>query len=220
MKKVIITGSTGMIGSLILEHCLVSPEVETVTSLVRRASGIRHEKLNEVIIDDFTALDEKAPYFKSVDTVYYCLGVYTGAVDRDLFRKITVDYPDTLAKVLYRNNPNLTFCLLSGGGADRNERSRMIFAKDKGTIENKISKMGFKSFHAFRPGYIYPVTPREEPNLSYRLYRFFYPLIKLLGPNTSVRSTDLAKAMFNAGIKGCDLEIIENKDVLPLINQP
>jgi uncharacterized protein YbjT (DUF2867 family) len=212
-KNVLITGATGMIGGLVLEHCLQSREVAKVTSLVRRATGTRHEKLNEVIIDDFLSLDENAPYLESVDVVYYCLGVYTGAIDRELFRMITVDYPDALAKALYRKNQDFTFCLLSGAGADRNEKSRMMFAMDKGIIENKLSKMGFKSFYAFRPGYIYPVTPRKEPNPGYRIWRALYPVIKLFGDNTSIKSTELASAMFRVGINGCDMEILENRGI-------
>ncbi len=118
-KNVIITGATGMIGGLVLEHCLQHLEIAHVTSLVRRSTGIVREKLNEVIVDDFIHLDEDSDYFESVDIVYYCLGVYTGAVNRELFRRTTVDYPDSLAKVLLKKSPDLTFCLLSGAGADR-----------------------------------------------------------------------------------------------------
>ena len=100
--KVIITGATGMVGSIVLDLCLKSHDIFSVMSIVRRTSGIEHDKLNEVIITDFLNLDENASYFKSVDIVYYCLGVYTGAVDRDQFRKITVDYPEVLANVLYK----------------------------------------------------------------------------------------------------------------------
>jgi nucleoside-diphosphate-sugar epimerase len=213
-KHVMITGATGMVGSLVLECCLKSQEVSSVTSLGRRTSGIKHKKLHEVVIHDFLNLDETASYFESVDIVYYCLGVYTGAFDREQFRRITVDYPEALAKVLYKKNPDIQFCLLSGAGADRSERSRMMFAKDKGAIENRLSNMGFQSFHAFRPGYIYPVISRNEPNLSYKISRFLYPLLKLLGPRFSITSTELATAIFHVGIHGCDLEILENKDIL------
>jgi len=219
MKKVIITGTTGMVGSLVLELCLNSPEISGITSLVRRPSGIKHKKLNEVIIDDFMKLDEKASYFKSVDIVYYCLGVYTGTVDRNQFRVVTVDYPEVLAKAVYRKNPHAAFCLLSGAGADRTEQSRFMFAKDKGAIENRLASLGFKSFHSFRPGYIYPVIPRKEPNFGYRVFRFLYPLIKLLGPGTTIRSTELAQAIFNTGINGCNLEILENRDIISILRQ-
>jgi nucleoside-diphosphate-sugar epimerase len=214
MKNVLITGATGMIGGLVLQLCLDNQEISSVTSLVRKPSGVNHSKLNEKIIDDFTALDKDEKYFESIDIVYYCLGVYTGAVDRDQFRNITVQYPDSLAQILYSKNPDIRFCLLSGAGADRSERSRMMFAKDKGIIENRLSKMGFKAFHAFRPGYIYPVTPRKEPNFTYRVSRILYPLIKLFGSNSSIQSTELAALMFKIGLSGSDKEIFENKDIM------
>jgi len=216
-KHVLITGATGMVGGLVLDMCLGSREVSRVTSLVRRSSGVQHEKLNEIIIQDFLNLDENASYFEAVDIVYYCLGVYTGAVVREQFRKITVDYPETLAWVVLKKNPDVMFCLLSGSGADRTEKSRMMFARDKGSIENKLSSMGFKAFHAFRPGYIYPVTPRNEPGFSYRLMRRLYPVLKLFGPGFSITSRELAAAMFTVGMEGCDLEILENKDILKVL---
>lgn len=216
-KKALITGATGMIGELVLEHCLGSQDLSEVVSLVRRPSGKLHAKLREVVLEDFLTLEEGADYLEAIEVVYYCLGVYTGAVNRELFREITVEYPDALADVLRKRSADLSFCLLSGAGADRSEKSRMMFAKDKGIIENRLSKKGFKAFHAFRPGYIYPVTPRPEPNFSYRLMRVLYPLIKLMGKNASIRSTDLAKAMFTVGLHGCDQEILENSDILNLL---
>ncbi|MEW8525616.1 MAG: NAD-dependent epimerase/dehydratase family protein [Candidatus Thiodiazotropha endolucinida] len=215
-KNVLVTGATGMIGSLVLKHCLASDEVASAISLTRRPSGIQHEKLNKVIIYDFLHLDENAPYLKSVDVVFYCLGVYTGAVDRKTFRTITVDYPEALGKVLKEKSPYLKFCLLSGAGADRSEKSRFMFAEDKGTIENRLSEMDFAAFHAFRPGYIYPVMSRREPNFSYRLMRWLYPAIRFFGPNASIKSTELAEAMVKVGLNGSELEILENRDILKI----
>ena len=213
-KTVLLTGATGMIGGLILETCLQENQIGRIVSLTRRATGIRHEKLEEIILNDFIHLDSSADYFQGIDIVYYCQGVYTGAVDQETFRVITVDYPEALAKVLKKTSPTLRFCLLSGAGADRQEKSRMMFAKDKGTIENILSSMEFGAFHSFRPSYIYPVTPRDEPNFSYRLSRMLYPIIKLFGSNASIQSTQLAQAMFNVGINGSGLEFLENRDIL------
>ena len=45
-KKVIITGATGMVGSIILDLCLKSDHVQEVISLVRRLSDKKVTKLN------------------------------------------------------------------------------------------------------------------------------------------------------------------------------
>lgn len=211
--KVMLTGATGMIGSLVLQHCLESDCVQEVVSLLRRPSGQKHPKLQEVVISDFSDYSEQSDLFKEVSVAFFCLGAYTGKVPDDLFKAITVDYALAFAKKLADNSPGARICLLSGAGADRSEKSRMPFARYKGMAENGISKLHLQ-FHSLRPAYIYPVEPRKEPNFAYRLMRFLYPLLKAMGPKHSIASTDLAKAMFKVGLEGTDQEILENQDIL------
>jgi hypothetical protein len=155
--------------------------------------------------------------FQNVDAAFFCIGVYTGQVHDPQFRVITVDYAVSFAQALKNNSPKATLCLLSGAGADRTEKSRMAFAKYKGIAENSISAMDLGRFYAFRPGYIYPVEPRKEPNMMYRVSKSLYPLIKLMGKNSSIKSTELAMGMFNVGLNGAKNEVLENKDILEYI---
>ncbi len=215
-KKILITGATGMIGGLILESALKDTLITEVISIVRKKSGVSHPKLKEVIISNFLDYSSIGELLKDIDAVYYCLGVYTGKAPRDEFRKITVDYPAALAKTIATHSIQATFCLLSGQGADRSEKSSLMFAKDKGVIENLLSGLGFKAFYAFRPSYIYPVTPRTEPNFAYKFFRTIYPLVRLLGKNFSIRSTELASAMYRVGLVGAEKEVLENRDIISL----
>lgn len=212
-KKVIITGSTGMIGSKILQLCLQSSEIHEVISLVRKPTGLAHQKYSEVVVSDFLNYENHVQHFNNVEIVFYCLGVYTGAVPPAEFRKINVDYPYNLAKTIHSISPQATFCLLSGQGADRSEKSTMQFARDKGAIENALSALYFKSFYTFRPGYIYPTQKRVEPNTFYKLSRALYPILKLLGNNLSITDIQLANTMFTIGLNGHTTEILENKDM-------
>ncbi len=213
-KKIIITGASGMIGGIILSRALEHPNVNEVVSLARRPSGINHPKLNEVILSDFSQMNSDATYWKNIDVAFYCVGVYTGSVARDTFRQITVDTPIAFGQTLVDQNPDVRFVLLSGQGADRSEKSRMMFAQDKGAVENALSQTFQHNFHTFRPGYIYPVTKRKEPNWSYRLMRRLYPVLKHFGTNFSVTSERLADVMFAVGLNGGQKEIFENKDII------
>lgn len=218
MKNAIITGATGMVGGHVLDYCLESSEIGKVTSLVRRASGKQHEKLEEIIHKDFLELQSIEKAFENQDIAFFCLGAYTGSVNKELFRQINVDMPKAFAEMLKSKNKHVNFCLLSGAGADRTEKSRMQFARDKGTIENILDKMDLGEFHSFRPSYIYPVVPRDEPNFTYKLSRWLYkPLISRLGKNSSIKSTELAEAMFKVGVNGGGATIFENKDILDLL---
>lgn len=202
-----------MVGGKILQLCLNSEEVSEIISIVRKPTNTKHEKYKEVVFKDFLNYEGQSSLFTEIDIVFYCLGAYTGTLPADEFRKVNVDYPLNLAKAVHSKSSNSVFCLLSGQGADRSEKSTMQFAKDKGVIENAITNLKFKAFYAFRPGYIYPTTKRKEPNFFYVLFRFMYPLVKLLGNNLSITDVQLAKVMFTVGLNGYPKEILENKDM-------
>lgn len=212
-NKVVITGSTGMVGSIVLQLCLDSNEVSEIIALVRKSTSIQHPKYKEVVVTDFLDYTNQQQYFKEIDIVFYCLGAYTGSVPADEFRLINYDYPLSLSKAIHEKSPNATFCLLSGQGADRTEKSTMQFARDKGAIENALSGLHFKAFYSFRPGYIYPTKKRKEPNFFYTLSRFLYPILKLMGNNLSITDIQLAKTIFYVGLNGYSKEILENKDM-------
>ena len=218
MKNVIIAGASGMIGSLILKDCLSSSEISQVISLVRKKKGNENPKLKEIVVSNFVDYSSQSGLFKNIDIAFFCIGVYTGQVPDNKFKEITVDYAVAFAKALKDNSPGSTLCFLSGAGADRKEKSRASFAKYKGMAENQIAGLGLK-FHTFRPGYIYPVAPRKEPNIMYQIMRWMYPLIKLAGSNSSIKSTELARAMFNVGMGGAMTEILENKDILDYVKK-
>ena len=211
--KVLLTGATGMIGGLILEQCLAANKINQVISFVRKQSGQVHPKLTEVVVADFCDYSVHKDLFAEVDTAYFCLGAYTGQVSNDMLKLITVDYAVAFARQLSISSPGAKFCLLSGAGADRTEKSKTPFALFKGMAENQIASLQLDSY-SFRPGYIYPVTPRKEPNFAYRLFRFLYPVMRLFGDKYSIRSTDLAEVMFYVGINGTDKQILENADII------
>lgn len=202
-----------MVGSLVLQECLSNTEIESVTSIVRRPSGVNHEKLIEVIHSNFTDYSSIKEHFSGKDIAYYCIGIYTGSVPRNEFRKITVDYTAEFARLIKSESPQVVFCFLSGQGADSTEKSRMMFARDKGAAENFLINLNFEELYIFRPGYIYPITRRDEPNLSYRLSRKLYPILRLLMPDAVVTSVHLAKAIFLTGLYGSYLTILENIDI-------
>jgi uncharacterized protein YbjT (DUF2867 family) len=219
-KTVLITGATGMVGSLVLKNALASEHISKVIVYGRSSVDFEHDKMKEFLSPVFTQFPvSMLKELPSIDHVLFCVGVYTGAVKRDVFRQITVDYPVELAKKHLLANPNGCFSLLSGQGADRSEESRMMFAKDKGQAENILSGLYNGSFFTFRPGYIYPVESRTEPNFSYRISRLLYPLLKNLGPKFSITSHQLAKGILKSVTLLPTKEILENHEILNYLKQ-
>ena len=202
-----------MIGGRVLQLCLERPDVDRVTVLVRKPSGVAHPKLMELVHSDLLELSPVAERMAGQDVCFFCLGVYTGAVPPDEFRKITVDYTRSFATLLREKSPTAAFCFLSGEGADRTEKSGMMFARDKGAAENLLVALQFARLHVFRPGYIYPSQPRVEPNWTYSLMRVLYkPVMSKVYPNGGVTSDELADAMVRVGFGG-GAELLTNREI-------
>ena len=208
-----------MVGSHVLKLALASNQISKVIVYGRSSVDFEHEKMVEYLSSIFTQFPvDLLAHMGDVDHILFCVGVYTGAVKRDLFREITVDYPVELARKHLEVNPKGSFSLLSGQGADRSEKSRMMFAEDKGAAENLLSTMFAGTFYTFRPGYIYPVEKREEPNFSYKLSRSLYPLLKHLGPKFSITAHQLAEGIFTSAVRTPEQEILENHEILNYIH--
>jgi uncharacterized protein YbjT (DUF2867 family) len=217
MKNILITGTNGMIGKLVLEHCLRRDDVAKITSITRKPTGITHPKLVEVFHTDFLDYSSIETHFTNQDICFYCIGVYTGQVPKEEFRKITVAFTEAFATCLKKNSSNTSFCFLSGQGADLSEKSRIMFARDKGIAENILINLQFKQLGIFRPAYIYPVTPRVEPNMQYRIFRVLYkPVLSKIYPNGGLTSEQLVKAMIQVGFNGGKQVIYENKEIRQL----
>jgi uncharacterized protein YbjT (DUF2867 family) len=205
-----------MVGGCALQICLENPDVFLVTAIGRSRTGINDARLREVVVDDFTNYSALTDVLENQDAALFCLGVYTGSVPDDLFREITVDYTVAFAKALHQASPDAAFCLLSGQGADQSGKSRLAFARYKGEAEKALLNIGFPRVHIFRPGYIYPVMPRIEPNRMYRISRILYPVLRRVYPNIGIPSEDLARAMVSAALYGtCERNnpVLENKDI-------
>jgi uncharacterized protein YbjT (DUF2867 family) len=183
MKQIVIVGASGMVGGYALRFALEDPAVGRVLVIGRRKVGISHPRLSEFLIQDFADCTPAAQALVGQDAVIFCLGTYTGSVPEAELRKITVDYTVEFARVFHGSSPEAAFTFLSGSGADPTGRSRIAFARYKGEAERALLAAGFPHLYLFRPAYIYPVEPRKEPNLMYRLLRGIYPVFRATFPN-------------------------------------
>ena len=221
-KRLVIGGATGMVGGYALRYALDHPAVGRVTAIGRRRLGLSHPRLAEVLHRDFADCSALAETLSGQDAAMFCLGTYTGSVPDAELRKITVDYTIEFARVLHGSSPDAAFSFLSGSGADPTGRSRMAFARYKGEAEKTLLAAGFPRVYIFRPAYIYPVEPRQEPNLNYRLLRAIYPAFLALFPNQVIRADDLARTMVDIAVRGTAKPgglILENRDIRAMVEQ-
>ena len=217
--RVVLFGATGMIGSGALLEALDDPEIEAVTSVVRRPTGRTHPKLTEVECADFLDLSGIASELAGHDACLWCLGVSASGMSEEDYRRITVDYTRVAVETLHRLNPAMAFCFISGAATDVN--SRQMWARAKGEAEQIVLNAGFARAHCFRPAMIQPKRGVKSKTTSYRvMYATLGWLVALLRPVMQGTITDtvtLGRALIHAAKHGAPQPILENRDINELV---
>jgi len=218
--KVIITGASGMVGKGVLLECLDDDRVTGVLSIGRSNTGINHAKLQELVKVDFEHPESIASNLQSYDACYFCMGVSAGGMKEADYKKITYDYTLSLAKLLVKLNPQMTFTYVSGVGTDSTEKGRSMWARVKGKTENDLLALGFKQSFMYRPGMILPLRGIKSKTKAYQfMYDYFtwlIKLIRLISPNAVVDTTSIGRSMINITEKGYHKKVITPKDILIL----
>ncbi|HVS92015.1 MAG TPA: hypothetical protein VHE59_08300 [Mucilaginibacter sp.] len=211
--KVIITGSTGMVGEGVLHECLQHPMVENILIVNRRPLGLDHPKLKEIIHQDFFDIAAIEDQLKGYNACFFCLGVSSVGMKEPEYYRLTYTLTLGFAQTLARLNPAMIFEYISGASTDSTENGRMMWARVKGKTENDLAKLPFKSEYNFRPGYMHPTPGLKNTNKYYKYITWLYPILRRITPNSVSKLSDLGLAMINAAVYGYDKQILEVKDI-------
>jgi uncharacterized protein YbjT (DUF2867 family) len=215
--NVILFGATGMVGQGVLRECLLDPDVKTVLSIRRGATGQKHEKLREVVYPDLLNLSPLETQHAQFDACFFCLGVSSAGMSEDAYRRITYDLTLSVAETLVKGSPNMTFIYVSGAGTDSSERGRTMWARVKGQTENALLRLPFKAAYMFRPAAIVPLHGIKSRT---RIYRIFYavlgpilPLLESHFPKYITTTEKLGRAMIKVARQGAPKAVLENLDI-------
>lgn len=211
--KIIITGSTGMVGEGVLMSCLENNEVDQILMINRKPSPIKHNKLKELIIPDFMKLDQHTSALKGYDGCFYCAGISSIGLDEAKYSYITYDTTMHFAQKLSDLNPSLVFVFVSGSLTDSTEKGSVMWARVKGKTENALIKLFSKNAYNFRPGVMMPV--KGQKNVKGILKPFIW-LFPLLLPKKTLTLQQVGQAMINAVKKGFKKQVLEISDIREL----
>lgn len=214
--RIIITGATGMVGEGVLHECLQHDQVEEVLLINRKSAGVTHPKLREVLHQDFYNLAAIESHLRGYDACFFCLGVSSIGMKEAKYYKSTHSLTLSVAEILCRLNPQMTFCYISGAGTDSTEKGKSMWARVKGKTENDLFKLPFHAVYAFRPGFIKPTKGLKNTHSFYKYITWLYPLGKAVYPDGFCTLTELGKAMIKTGLSGYEKKILEVKDIVSL----
>ena len=142
--KVIVTGSTGMVGEGVLHECLNHSSIKEVLVINRKPCGVNHPKLREILHSNFFDLSPVADQLKGYDACFFCLGVSSIGMKEPDYTKFTYELTMHFAETVLKQNPAMQFCYISGSGTDSSEKGKLMWARVKGKTENDLFKLPFK----------------------------------------------------------------------------
>lgn len=208
MKTALLLGSTGLIGSELVERLQAAPHYRSVVLLNRRPSGYRHSKISEKIID-FDAPDLRGV---AGDDLFCALGTtIRKAGSQAALRKVDYEYPALFAARL-KDQGVKRIALVSSVGA--NAKAASFYLRTKGQLEETIVGLGFEQTVIVRPSVL--IGQRTEFRLGEEvailLLKLFSPVMlgglrKYKGIKASTVAAGLVRAV-NPGIPG--VRIIES----------
>lgn len=209
--KVIITGTTGLVGGGVLMECLANKQVTSVLSVSRKPTEISHPKLAEYIVPDFLSLKENDEKLQGYDACLFCAGISSVGMKEAEYTHITYDITMHFAKIL-RPKSQMSFIYVSGAGTNSKEKG-MMWTRVKGKTENDLMKLPFKQVFAFRPGIMKAREGQKNLPKSQKFIKRYYSVLKTIMPGTVNTLEQVAQAMIYAVQNGYEKNVIEGKDI-------
>lgn len=183
MKRVMLAGGTGLVGSILVQNLSADGGFET-TALVRRPGAIPEglPRTRELVFDFDRPADYQNLARDSFEFVFCCLGTtIKKAGSAEHFRRVDLEYPSQLLKAMQAAQP--VFGLVSSVGADA---PKGLYLRTKAELEKEVLSSGLLSV-IVRPSLL--LGERKEFRLGELLS------IKTLGPLSGFLRHGLGEGM-------------------------
>jgi len=206
-----------MVGQGVLRECLLDPDVESVVSVGRGATGHYHPKLLELEHSNFLDFSAIENQLQGFDACFFCLGVSSAGMSEENYEQVTYGFTIAAARALVPLDPKMTFIYVSGAGTDSTEHGRSMWARVKGKTENELRRLPFRAAYMFRPGLIVPLHGIRSKTRVYRLlYMLLGPLLPLLKgrfPKYVTTTEQIGRAMLKVAKHGWPKPVLETSDI-------
>ena len=198
MKKAILFGASGFVGSCLLAELLNNPDYSEVTIVVRKGLQVEHPKL-KILIGDYGSLSGLKESIEA-DDVFITLGTTKKKTpDEKLYYQIDHDYPVLAAKIGKERGAKAVFVVTAVGA---NAGSGIFYVRTKGETERDIIALDLEHTHIFRPSMIMGNRKESRP-----LEKFLIGVFRVINPifgssrYRGIEGAAIAKAMNNAATR-------------------
>ena len=200
--RLLLFGATGMVGSSVLAELLAEATVSAVRVVGRTACGVKHAKLDELLIPDLFDVASMQDKLAGFDGCIFALGTTSVGLDEAAYTRITHDLAVVAARTMLAANPGLAMVFVSGAGTDSTGQGRTMWARVKGRTENALLAMPFSHVTMIRLGGLVPPRGFRSKTTWMRwlliAMRPLFPLLRWLLPSLVITPKRLTRAMLKA----------------------
>ena len=216
MKTALVFGSSGLVGSHLLNGLIHNSNYSKIKIFVRSLSETNDSKI-EMITTDFNNLDKHVEDIKG-DECFFCIGTTKKkSPDKSEYQKIELDIPKKIAQIA-KFNLVKSFFFISSGYA--NPKSSGDYLKFKGLVEQEIKNQNFDKIGIMRPSFL--LGNRKEKRIGEKfgiiLFKLLTPI--LVGPLRKmrpIRAEIVAKAMVKLANENINQSIFESNEIAELV---
>ncbi|MBY6035890.1 NAD-dependent epimerase/dehydratase family protein [Fictibacillus nanhaiensis] len=207
-KKVIVAGSSGLIGREVIKQLIINPAYEEIIVLVRKPSSLKSSKVREIIFDFSSAEYELEPI--QAESMLICIGTtMKKAKTKEAFKEVDLHIPVKLAKLAKKLNIH-NVSVISALGA--HSQSSFFYNRVKGEMESQLISVNLPSLSILRPSLL--MGDREEFRLGEKLAEKLYQTLPFVYPKKyqPIEASHVAKVMIKESSRHQknNINIIEN----------
>ena len=216
MKTALVFGSSGLVGSHLLNELINNSNYSKIKIFVRSLSETNDSKI-EIIKTDFNNLDKHVEDIKG-DECFFCIGTTKkNSPNKFEYRKIELDIPKKIAQIA-KSNLVKSFFFVSSGYA--NPKSSGDYLKFKGLVEEEIKNLNFDKIGIMRPSFLLGKRKVERAGEKFGIMIFKLLTPILIGPFRKMRpieSEKIAKAMIKLANENIDQNVFESNEIVDLV---
>ena len=217
MKTALIFGSSGLIGSCLLD-LIVNDNNYSKIRLFVRSEPVNTSSKIEIIKTDFNNLENHKDSIAG-DVCFFCIGTTRKKTpDKNEYINIEYNLPVEVAKIAKSNSVN-NFIYVSSIGANTNASG--LYLRNKGQAEEELKKLNFSKLSIMRPSIL--LGNRKENRVGEKIGIF---IMKTLSPlfvgkmkkYKPIKVENVAKTMLQVVQNDYQKTIFESDEVIEISN--
>ena len=216
MKTALVFGSSGLVGSYVLDQLINNNSYSKIKIFVRSKSPNINQKV-EVIVTNFINLDPIKSYINGDDCFFSIGTTKKNTPNKTEYRRIEYNIPIEIAQIAKKNLVK-NFSYVSSGYAD--SRHSSAYLKNKGEVELFLQNLNFSKLAIMRPSFL--LGKRKEFRIGETigsialkaLSPILFGKIKKIRP---IKAEIVAKAMIKALNSDNNQKIFESDQIEELV---